>query len=130
MKLHHIGYAIKDIEKSIPAFELLGFEKINEVIYDKERNVKIQLLKNESRLVELIAPLSEESPVSLIIEKNGNTPYHLCYNTDAIFETIQNLRKNEYVLIEPPEPALAFNGKLAAFLFHKEVGIIELLETK
>ena len=60
MKIHHIGYAVRDIEKSIFEFESIGFEKVGESLDDIQRNVKIQLMKNDTSLIELVSPLNEE----------------------------------------------------------------------
>ncbi|MBC8320433.1 MAG: VOC family protein [Bacteroidetes bacterium] len=130
MKIHHIGYAVRDIEKSLVEFELIGFKKVGELYNDTERNVIIQLMKNDTWLIELVAPCNENSPIFSIIEKNNNTPYHFCFCTDSISQQIDKLRSNNYVIIEPAKPAMAFDGRLVAFLYHKYIGIIELLECK
>jgi len=130
MNIHHIGYAVSDIEKSICEFEKIGFKKAGELYIDNNRNVFIQLMKSNQLLIELISPSNENSPVKSIIKRNGNTPYHLCLCTENISLTIKELRKNKYTLIESPNPAIAFNDRLVSFLYHKDIGIIELLECK
>ncbi len=130
MKIHHVGYAVRDIEKSIFEFESIGFEKVGELCDDIHRNVKIQLMKNDNLLIELVSPLNENSPVLNIIEKNNNTPYHFCFCTSSISKKIMELRASNYMLIEPAKPAIAFKGRFVAFLYHKHIGLIELLECK
>ncbi|PJB58579.1 MAG: lactoylglutathione lyase [Bacteroidetes bacterium CG_4_9_14_3_um_filter_41_19] len=128
MKVHHVGYAVSDMEKSVLEFEALGYTKSGILIHDVSRKVSIQMLKNGPWEIELIAPLSAESPINNILNKNNNTPYHFCYCTASIEKTIHVLRSKKYVLIEPASPAMAFNGHLAAFLYHPNIGLIELLE--
>jgi len=127
MKIHHLGYAVRDLEASIPGFEKLGFEKMGFPVHDAQRQVNIQMLKNDPWMIELVAPFSETSPILRILEKNNNTPYHFCYVVDNMEKTIEELRAVRYILIEPPQPAMAFNGQLVAFLYHRDIGLIELL---
>lgn len=35
MKIEHIGYAVRSIEKALKEFEKFGYEKITEVIVDE-----------------------------------------------------------------------------------------------
>ena len=129
MEVHHIGYAVRDIQKSTIEFKKNGFKNVGELCIDNQRNVLIQLMKNKEWLIELVAPiLNTNSPILNILEKNNNTPYHLCYCTASITKKIKELRDNSYTLIESPKPAIAFNGRLVAFLYHNDIGIIELLE--
>jgi len=87
-------------------------------------------MENNNLLIELISPMNKNSPVQGIINKNGSAPYHICYCTTNILLKIKELRKNKYMLIESPKPAIAFSNRLVAFLYHKDIGIIELLECK
>ncbi|ENK0555897.1 VOC family protein [Clostridium sporogenes] len=129
MKISHIGYAVKDIDIAVDEFKKLGFKKIKEKIVDKKRNVIIQFMDNKSCCIELIAPLDEESPVKNILKKLGDTPYHICYETNNIVEKIDELKRDKYFLIEHPSNAIAMEGNQVAFLYKKNVGIIELVQT-
>lgn len=83
MKIHHIGYAVKGMEKAAESFRILGYEAEGEVVFDKERNVSILFMVNEDCRIELVAPgePSEPSPVdSWLKTKNGGgttLPYML-----------------------------------------------------
>ncbi len=41
MKIHHIGYAVKNIEKSREVFLQLGYQNEGDIVVDDARNVKI-----------------------------------------------------------------------------------------
>jgi aminoglycoside 3-N-acetyltransferase len=43
-------------------------------------------------------------------------------------ESIDKLKKNRFIVIQPPNRAIALNNKYVTFLFHKDIGIIELYE--
>ena len=128
---HHIGIAVKDIELTSGLYVTVGYNKSKEYL-DTFQNVKICWLeKNNMPRLELLAPVDEKSPVVKTLEKNGVTPYHICYEVEKIDEAIAELRKQKYVLVSLPNeaPAMAsFGSGKVAFLFHKDAGLIELVE--
>lgn len=128
MKINHIGYAVKNIDFSINEFEKMGYEKYKDKVVDENRKVVIQFMKNNGYMVELIAPVGDDSPINNIIKKVGSGPYHICYETDDIEKQIKDLLKNKYILIEKPDKAIAIEYRRVAFLFKKGIGIIELVE--
>jgi len=127
MKIHHIGYAVKDLEGSIKEFEKLGYSRVKNKVIDKKRKVIIQFMKNRRHLIELIAPLNKESPISNILKKQGNSPYHICYETDNIDYEINKLIDNEFAVITQLSEAPALDNKKVIFLYKRNVGLIELL---
>jgi len=129
MKVHHIGYAVRSLQAAKQKFQLLGFSPFGEEVMDVARNVRIQFMENAGVLIELITPLKEDSPVSQILSKAGNSPYHVCYEVENIPRTAEELRAQHFLLLSPPSAAVACGGSRVAFLFHKDIGLIELLET-
>lgn len=128
-KFHHIGVAVKDIEATAAIYENGGY-KASATIYDPIQNVNIcWLTKDDSPIIELLAPVDEASPVNKILEKNGVSPYHTCYIVENIEAAISELRKQKYVMVSKPAEAIAFKGSKVAFVFNKNVGLIELVES-
>ncbi len=130
MKLHHIGYAVKSIEKSEKAFKALGYETEGKTVDDLRRNVRIKFITLEDNVVELIEPMNEKSPVCNLLKKNGAIPYHLCYEVENIADKITELKKNGFILISGIGPAPAIDGYPVAFMYGAEIGVIELLSKK
>jgi len=128
LRIHHIGYAVASIEKSIQKFEVLGYRTVGEVVHDVFREVKILFLENTGIFVELIEPTSEDSPVKSLIEKNGPGTYHICYETEGLEETTNRLRKQGFRPITSLSAAPAINDRRVIFMYSKECGLIELLE--
>mgnify|MGYP002627500138 FL=1 len=85
MKIDHIGYAVKNIEKAMIDFIKLGFV-FEKPVDDYDRNVRIAFGDNDGYRIELVAPLNKEiqSPVDLQLARIGATPYHICYSTDNL----------------------------------------------
>ena len=132
MKIHHIGYLVKEIDKSIIQFENLGFMYTDIPIVDKIRDLKILFMYNNDVVIELIQSLSNNSRVSGLLKHYINSPYHFCYETNDMNLSIQMLINiNGYILIETPSPAPAIYGcPNVTFLFNKDIGLIELIEIK
>lgn len=137
MQIDHIGYLVRDMEKSIRAFEAIGYTTVTEIIDDdkdcngkKPRNVRLCFLQNGNYRIELVSPIGDDSIVSKIAYKYGETPYHICYRVDCLNDAIARLKKEEWIVIEPEAPAIAFNNTPVAFLFRNGIGLIELVEYK
>ncbi|MDR1407030.1 MAG: VOC family protein [Tannerella sp.] len=125
---HHVAIAVRSIEKTAAIYCKSGFTSTQPVI-DPVQNVRICfLMKQNMPLYELVEPIDVTSPVSRILDREGITPYHICYEVDDIDEAIHDLKKQKYLLIQTPVPAIALNNRKICFMFHKDVGLIELLE--
>ena len=77
LKVHHIGYLVKKIEAATQTFEALGYQLIQDIMYDDIRKVNICFLQKDGYCVELVAPAAEDSVVSGLIKKYKNCPYHI-----------------------------------------------------
>ena len=127
-KFHHIGMAVKSIDATAAIYEDGGY-RMSEIVFDPIQNVNIcWLTRKGSPIIELLAPVDENSPVNKTLEKVGVSPYHCCYVVDNIEEAISQLRKQKYVMVSKVAEAVAFRGSKVCFLFNKNVGLIELVE--
>lgn len=128
MKVHHIGYLVKNISKTEKKFLELGYKVESPTKFDEIRNIDIEFLVNGDYRVELIEPKGEESPMYPLLKRYKNTPYHLCYEVENIDEAIAELQDKHYTVIQEPNIAPCIEGKKVAFLNNISMGIIELVE--
>lgn len=129
LTFHHIGVATHNIAATAEMYVRAGY-KCSDTVVDPLQNVEICFLYKEGMpTVELISPLNENSPVVKTLVKCGVTPYHCCYVTRNMQQDISELKKQKYMLVSKPQVACALGNKHVAFLFHKDVGLIELLES-
>lgn len=129
VKVHHIGYAVKNIDKSFQMFEKMGFHKIGNETHDMIRKVDICFIADEGEktIIELIAPFEKGSDVDGALEKwGGPNPYHICYEVDNIEDSIQELER--CIVVKKPEVAPAINNRRVAFLYNNNLGLFELVE--
>lgn len=130
MRLDHIGYAVRDLSEAAEKFQLLGYSSCGEATEDPEREVRIQFLSDlAGNRIELIAPLQEGAPVSGWLKKNGNAPYHLCYECGDLDGKIAELRGKGFLLVHPASSAPAMEGRRVAFLYSAGTGLLELVES-
>lgn len=127
-KFDHIGVAVPEIEPTAEVYKAAGYVQ-TEPVYDPIQNVHICFLRKEGMpTVELLAPHDSTSPVQQTLDKMGVTPYHTCYEVENLDAAIAELRKQRYIVVRKPEPAIAFNNRRVSFLYNKQVGLIEIVE--
>lgn len=133
-RLHHIGYAVADMDKVLDKFKMGGYSAKSEVFEDSGRHVKIAFIESraDGTVIELVSPMDGASPVSNILRENKNVslPYHLCYEVENISRMVKQMKRQSYFLTKDIAPAVALNGRNVAFLVSREMGLVELLERK
>ena len=129
MKIDHIGYAVKRIDRAITAFQKLGYE-FEPVIDDTDRNVKLAFGDKDGYRIELVAPLDKKqgSPVDQYLSNTGGTPYHICYESDNLDSEIEELKAQGYKVVIEPKSAVAFGGRRVVFMMNIGFGLMEIVE--
>ncbi|MBO4315760.1 MAG: VOC family protein [Prevotella sp.] len=130
LRFHHIGFACFDIDESKVFYEKMGYQA-SVTMDDPLQDTRVCFLKKEGMpYLELISPIDEKSPVNRLLQAQGVMPYHICYEVDDIELTMQKLRKEQkFILVTSPKPACAIDNRRVAFMFRKDVGLIELVES-
>lgn len=129
MKVHHVGYAVKKLEKAVEAFERLGYIS-GDITEDTSRNIRIVFMENGHERVELVTPNGVSTPVDGVLKNSGPTPYHICYEVSDMPAAVNELKANGWMVIKEPTPAPAIGDALVTFLYNWHVGMIELVEIK
>lgn len=127
LKIHHIGYLVKKIDAAIRSFENLGYQVMQDTVYDDIRKVNICFMQKDGYCIELVSPASEDSVVSGLMKRYKNSPYHICYETKNFDADYQTLATNGFIAIDAPAPAPALQNKEVVFLANASMGMIELL---
>jgi methylmalonyl-CoA/ethylmalonyl-CoA epimerase len=114
-RIDHIGVAVEQIE---PALELYRdrFQLAvahREVV--EEQGVEAVLLDVGENHVELLAPLSPETPVGRFLARQGPGLHHVAYQVGDIEQTLGELRQAGLELIDE-RPRRGIRGSRVAFL--------------
>jgi methylmalonyl-CoA/ethylmalonyl-CoA epimerase len=129
MKLDHIGIVVKKLESYGEAYaSSLGLTVDSPIYYDPIQKVRIQFWSDgHGGRLELIEAASEDSPVKQALEK-GRGLNHLCYEVNDIEARVQEAANRGAILTSQIVPAVAFGGRRVAFLYFRELGLIEFVE--
>jgi len=116
--LHHIGMAFKKKPKELDNIKYFD---------DPTQKVTVGFASINGCQIEVVIPLSEDAP-TLNVMKKGTKLLHLCYEVDDIDISINYAINNNCIIVSNPVEAVAFNNRKIAWLFHKNYGLIEILE--
>lgn len=116
--LHHVGLVVASIEAVAPD---------KEVIFDPVQKVKVSFVSLQGVPVELIEPQGEDSPVMQSLRK-GTKLVHFCYQVGDLEASLEQCAKEGFRCIARPVPAVAFDQRRIAWVFHRVFGLFELVE--
>ena len=130
LKFHHIGIATRNFEKAIQTYQALGYSVLIEPLEVPTQEVRVCFLKKAGHpLIEIIEPAGDSSPVNTLLKKNGSGPYHFCYITYNINDTIKRLKEQRFLVFSKPVESIAFNNNLMVFAYKDDIGFIEIVES-
>ena len=86
-QVHHVGFAVWNLEKIINLMEEYYQLKVSKRIEIKDRQMEAVLFQTGSEILEYLAPTSENSSLNKFLIKNGEGFHHIAYLVDSIQET-------------------------------------------
>jgi methylmalonyl-CoA/ethylmalonyl-CoA epimerase len=114
-RIDHIGVAVEQLE---PALELyrdsLELELAHREVVE-EQGVEAVLLDIGENHVELLAPLSPDTPVGRFLAKNGPGLHHVAYQVDDIDGALGALKRAGLAMIDE-QPRAGIRGSRVAFV--------------
>jgi methylmalonyl-CoA/ethylmalonyl-CoA epimerase len=96
-QVHHIGFAVYDLEKVIDLMKKVYNVEPERRIVMSDRQMEAILFKTGETYLEYLAPLSEESTLTAYLEEKGEGFHHIAYLVD----NIDNAKK-----IMPPDAVI------------------------
>jgi methylmalonyl-CoA epimerase len=131
-KFDHMGVAVHDIHAAIPVYQdLFGYKLLSGPYDDPQQQATVAFLglgKPHDFVVELIAPLGEDSHVARLLEKGGGA-YHVCYEVADLEQTLIDLRSRRCLIVRQPTPAVAYQGRRIAWVMLPIRQLMELVES-
>jgi methylmalonyl-CoA/ethylmalonyl-CoA epimerase len=115
MNVDHIGIATQRIDDSLAFWrDALGLE-VSATEDVTEQGVRVAMLPLGDTRVELLEPLSEDSPVGKFLQKRGPGVHHIAVRVADIRAALARLKKNGTRLIDET-PRRGAGGCLVAFV--------------
>jgi methylmalonyl-CoA epimerase len=111
-KIHHIGIAVKSLDEALRFYsETLGLT-VHKQATVEEQGVKAVLITIGQSEIELLEPLSPETPVGKFLERRGEGFHHICLQTDSIDQELADLKAKGVELIDQ-QPRIGLAGRIA-----------------
>jgi methylmalonyl-CoA/ethylmalonyl-CoA epimerase len=123
----HLGLAVRALDDALPFFrDVLGLAPVPLADSDGAR---IAGLAAGDALVELLEPVSPDSPIAKYIDKRGTGIHHLCLAVDDLDAMLAKCRAAGITVVDET-PRIGAEGKRIAFLHPKSTGgiLVELSE--
>jgi len=115
MKLDHIGLATNKVEDGLALWrDVLGLE-VDATEEIAEQGVRVAMLAIGDTHVELLEPLSPESPVGKFLSKRGPGIHHIAVEVKDIHASLAEFKKRGARLIDET-PRVGARGCLVAFI--------------
>lgn len=127
--IDHVGIAVQDLDQAMAFFHETFGAPVAEAQELADQGVRACLIAIGQTRLELLQPLSADSPVGKFIERRGEGLHHLALHVDDVAESIDGLRSRGVQMIDL-EPREGLSG-LIAFLHPRSAhGILtELVQT-
>ena len=114
-RIDHIGVAVSDLDAAIAIHrDTYGMPLVHRETV-AEQGVEAALLDVGESHVELLAPLSPDTPVGRFLEKRGPGLHHVAYRVEDVAAALDELRAAGLRLIDD-EPRTGIRGSRVAFL--------------
>ncbi len=133
-RLKHVGVAVPELDSTTEMLKaLFGYRVISGPFDDPIQKVKVNFLTTsdeDAAEIELIAPLTDDSPIRSMLAKNSGGAYHLCFETQDIEKALEHAKRLGCVIVSPAVPAVAFQGRRIAWIYTKSRQLFELVEAE
>ena len=114
-RIDHLGVAVTDLDAGIELYEQTYEMKLVHRETVTEQGVEAVLLDVGENHVELLRPLSEDTPVGKFLAKRGPGLHHVAYQVTDIEATLAQLKGAGARLIDET-PRIGIRGSKVAFL--------------
>jgi methylmalonyl-CoA/ethylmalonyl-CoA epimerase len=114
-KIDHIGIAVSSIEDTLPFYVEVLHLRLIAIEEVESQGVKVAFLEIGESKLELLEPLSNESPIAQFIKKRGEGIHHVALGVANLKERIAEIKQHGLRMIHD-EPVKGAGGASVAFL--------------
>ena len=127
--IDHVGVAVQDIQAALELFQRVFGTPPAQVQELADQGVRATLIQVGQTRLELLEPLSEDSPVGRFIQRRGEGLHHLAFNVSDLPGKLKVLEQEGLQLVDR-EPREGLSGNIAFVHPRSVVGILtELVES-
>jgi len=127
-EIDHLGIAVKSLAQAKKFYESLGLSPMAEETVEAEK-VRLSMVPVGESRIELLEPLSDDSPIAKFLAKRGEGLHHVALHVDDLSGTVERLKANGTRLISD-EIKVGAGGHLYVFVHPSSAGgvLLELVE--
>jgi methylmalonyl-CoA epimerase len=128
-RIDHIGIAVPDLEQALaPYVEGLGLKVAHQEVVENQK-VRVAMLPVGETNIELLEPISDDSPIARFIERRGPGIHHIALAVEDIEASLARMESAGVRMIDE-EPRPGAGGTKVAFAHPKSMGgvLVELVE--
>lgn len=131
LNLDHVGIAVRDLDAAIGGYRnRYGVEPLYREVVESQ-GVEEAMIPVGGSFVQLLQPLSGDSPVGKYVEKHGEGMHHMAFAVPDIEAALAHLESEGARLIDET-PRVGGRGARIAFVHPKDLTgtLIELVELR
>ncbi len=127
-QIDHLGIAVKSLAQAKQFYEKLGLTPMEEETVEAEK-VRLSMVPLGESRIELLEPLSDDSPIAKFLAKRGEGLHHVAIHVDDLSATVERLKAGGTRLISD-EIKVGAGGHLYVFVHPSSAGgvLLELVE--
>jgi LAO/AO transport system kinase len=125
--IDHLGIAVPSLEEAVAFYQTLGLDVAHREMVDTEK-VHVAILPAGESRIELLEPVSPDSPISKFLEKRGPGLHHVALKVPDLAAAVERLRASGARLLN--EPRAGAGGHLYVFVHPASTGgvLLELIQ--
>ena len=127
-EIDHLGIAVKSLAQAKKFYESLGLSPMADETVEAEK-VRLSMVPVGESRIELLEPLSDDSPIAKFLAKRGEGLHHVALHVDDLSGTVERLKANGTRLISD-DIKIGAGGHLYVFVHSSSAGgvLLELVE--
>jgi len=131
-RLNHVGVATPDVKAAAKVYaDLYGATDATDAKDFPHLGVRVVFVSVPNMQIELIEPLSADSPIHKFLEKNPKGgQHHMCFEVSDIIAARDAMRERGATVLGTGEPYIGAHGVPVIFVHPKDTGgvLVELMQ--
>ena len=120
-RLNHVAIAVPDLAAASAQYANMLGAKVGVPQDEPDHGVTVVFIELPNTKVELLYPLSEDSPIQGFLDKNPSGGiHHICYEVEDILAARDALKASGARVLGDGEPRIGAHGKPVLFLHPKD----------
>jgi methylmalonyl-CoA epimerase len=127
-EIDHLGIAVKSLAEAKKFYRNLGLSPMADETVEAEK-VRLSMVPVGESRIELLEPLSDDSPIAKFLAKRGEGLHHVALQVDDLSATVERLKASGTRLISD-DIKVGAGGHLYVFVHPSSAGgvLLELVE--